>query len=203
MLSLLPSLGSLTIVSYNEVMIAYLKGTILEFTKEGAIIHINGVGYEVVGSWLGKFSVNEEVEVYTYEYLENSSIPRLIACRSFEARSIFLSLLSVSGVGPKMAGRIVDALNPQELISAITSGDLEVLGKVKGLGKKTAQKIILELGKILVTSSTSKDANLIEALSSLKFTPQEIKDAIAHTDLQGLSESAQISALLKTLGKSK
>lgn len=181
-------------------MIAYLSGTVIAHTKDGAVLKCGSVGYEVIGLWLGREPVGSELETWIYEYLENESIPRMVGCQSLESRNLFLQLLSVQGVGPKMAGRIVDTLSPDRLVSAIGQGDLETLSTVKGLGKKTAQKMVLELGKILVTEVTSVHADLYEALSSLKFTRREIEQAIEQTELGGLSENQKLSAVLKTLG---
>lgn len=183
-------------------MLAYIKGDILAHTKDGAVIRVGDLGYEIMGSWLGKIPSGSSVEIWTYQYFENESVPRLIGCKTPEARHLFIALLAVSGVGPKMAGRIVDYLEPAQLIKAISSGDLTSLGSVKGLGKKTAQKIILELGKTLVSVNSSDDP-LVEALSSLKFTPQEISQAIESTDLTGLSEKDKLTTLLRVLGRNR
>lgn len=181
-------------------MIAYLTGTVIGYTKDGAIILSGSMGYEVMGTWLGRITVGSTVEAWIYEYLENQSIPRMVGCRSLAARNIFLQLLNVSGVGPKMASRIVDTLPADKLVAAISSGDVTMLSIVKGLGKKTAQKIVLELGKILVTEVNSQKSDIMDALSSLKFTPREIEQAIENTALDGLSESESIQAVLRTLG---
>lgn len=180
-------------------MIAYLKGTILTHTNNGAIIVTGDIGYDCIGGWLLGQKVGSIVELYCYHYLENQSIPRLLAVSSLDARSLVISLLDVSGVGPKMAGRILDHLTPANLITAITAGDLDTLSKVKGLGKKTAQKIILELGKTLVLETTS-NSPYSEALLSLGFTRSEIDIALKNTDLAGLTESQALSALMRNLG---
>ena len=181
-------------------MIAYLKGILLTHTRDGAVLLCGSIGYEVIGSWLSRITPGTEVESWIYEYLENENIPRMVSCQTLEARSLFLQLLSVQGVGPKMASRIIDAMDAGKLITAISSGDVDTLSTVKGLGKKTAQKIILELGKILVTDVGTVNAGIFDALSTLKFTPREIQTAIDSTDLDGLSENERLSAVLKTLG---
>lgn len=180
-------------------MIAYLKGTIQNHTNNGAIVIVGDIGYDCIGGWLLGQKVGALVELYCYHYLENQSIPRLLAVSSLEARSLVISLLDVSGVGPKMAGRILDHLKPENLIAAITTGDLDTLSRVKGLGKKTAQKIILELGKTLVLDS-STTSPYIEALLSLGFTKSEIDTALKNTVVTGLTESQALSALMRNLG---
>lgn len=181
-------------------MISYLSGSILTHTKDGAIILVSGVGYECLGSWLTRISVGETVTVYTYHYLENQSIPRLVGCVSLQSRDLLLQLLSVSGVGPKMASRIIDALAPARLIKAIQESDLATLSSVKGLGKKTAQKIILELGKTLLTESAASSP-YHEALLSLGFSSLEIARAVEQTELSGLTDDQAITAILRSLGR--
>ena len=100
-----------------------------------------------------------------------------------------------------MAGRILDALPPAKLISAITVGDLSTLTSVKGLGKKTAQKIILELGKTLVLESSSATLPYLDALLSLGFSRSEIETAVKNTDVTNLTENQAITVLLRSLGK--
>lgn len=182
-------------------MIAYLTGTLLTHTREGAIITVSGVGYEVYGLWLGRVALGSAVTVYLYHYLENQTIPRLIACQTLQARELLLDLIGVSGVGPKLASKILNAGTPTTLRSAITTGDLDFLTSIKGLGKKTAQKIILDLAKTLVESTTSAHAYIYEALRELAFDKREIDQALQNLDLSGLSESSALSLVLKTLGR--
>lgn len=181
-------------------MLAYLTGTILETTATGAIILVGGLGYEVSGRWLATLPVGEHVTCYTYEYLENQSLRRLVACQDLASRNLLITLLSVPGVGPKLAGRILDTLGRTRLTQAITDSDLTVLGTVKGLGKKTAQKIILELGKKLVLEEGSK-SSYYDALAGLGFTPREIDSALGKLNLEGMSENQVIATLLKHLGR--
>jgi Holliday junction DNA helicase RuvA len=184
-------------------MLAYLRGTILIHTKDGAIITTSDLGYEVIGAWLHKEAVGTQVTVWTYQYLENQSVPHLVALQSETARSLFLELISVSGVGPKMGSRILDTLPPTELIRAIHTGNTTALCRVKGLGKKTAQKMILELGKILVTEATPAYAGLYEALTALGFRTEEIDQALKATSIDGMDEDQAITAILRALGRHK
>lgn len=183
-------------------MIAYIKGTILSYTKDGAIVLSGDIGYELIGNYLSRKAIGDSVTAWTYHYLENENLPRLVACETIEGRGLLIQLMTVSGVGPKMAGRIVDTYPVNTLVTAIQSGDLSTLTSVKGLGKKTAQKIVLELGKVLV-SSTSAQTPIFQALESLNFSPVEIEQAISRTKLEGMTENESIAAVLKTLGSKK
>ncbi len=184
-------------------MIAKLTGTLDSHTPDGAIIEVEGIGYEVIGQWLGKHPLGKKIEVFTYNYLENQVVPRLIACESMQAKNLLLELISVSGVGPKLGRKILDSISPQELMTAITSQDLDTLTSIKGLGKKTAQKIILELGKTLVETTTSAHTYIYDALRELSFEKREIEQAIVSLDLTGLSESQALGEVLKKLGRAK
>ena len=182
-------------------MISYLSGRLLHHTKDGAVILVSGVGYEVVGIWLGREALGSDLSLYTYHYIENESLPRLIACQSKEARDLLIELITVNGVGPKMAGRILDAASVSAIKTAITTADLDFLTHIKGLGKKTAQKIILDLGKTLVEATTSANSYIYDALRELSFDKREIDKVLDGTDITGLSESAALSIILKKLGQ--
>lgn len=183
-------------------MISYLSGKILTHTSSGAIILVGGVGYECLGLWLTKFAEGQPVQCFTYHYLENQTLPRLIATPDLASRDLLIELLSVSGVGPKMGGRILDALGRERLVTAITGSDVDTLSSVKGLGKKTAQKIILELGKKLVLETGVK-SKYFEALGGLGFTPREIDLALSKIDTENLDENQVIATLLRNLGGRK
>lgn len=182
-------------------MISYLSGKLLHHTKDGAVIVVGGVGYEVIGLWLGRQTIGTDLNIYTYHYIENESIPRLIGCQSKDGRDLLTELITVNGVGPKMAGRILDAASVAAIKIAITSADLDFLTHIKGLGKKTAQKIILDLGKTLVEATTSANSYIYDALRELSFDKREIDHVLETLDLTGLSESATLSKVLKSLGK--
>jgi len=182
-------------------MISYLKGTLLHHTQDGAVVLVNDIGYEVIGLWLGRQTIGSDLTLYTYHYLENQTIPRLIGCQTKEVRDLLIELITVSGVGPKLAGKILDSASPSSIKAAITSADLDFLSRIKGLGKKTAQKIILDLGKTLVEATSSANSYIYDALRELSFDKREIDRVLETLDLTGLSESAALSLVLKSLGK--
>ncbi len=182
-------------------MIAYLTGTLIDHTKDGAILQVGDLGYELIGLWLGRLALGTKLSLYTYHYLESESVPRLIACQTKDARDLLIELITVSGVGPKLAGKILDSASPSSIKAAITSADLDFLSSIKGLGKKTAQKIILDLGKTLVQATTSAHSYIYDALRQLSFDKREIDKVLDSLDLTGLSESAALSLVLKKLGQ--
>lgn len=131
-------------------MIAYLRGRVLTTTAETVILDVNGVGYEAYcsGSAFRKIVPGETAEIYTYLQVKEDGVT-LFGFSSVKEKELFLKLISVSGVGPKMGIAVLSALSADELASAVAAADVKRLSAVKGLGKKTAEKIILELhGKI-------------------------------------------------------
>jgi len=100
-----------------------------------------------------------------------------------------------------MASRILAVSEPSAIKTAIMTGDLDFLMHIKGLGKKTAQKIILYLGKTLIDATTSASSYIYDALAQLSFDRREIDKVLESLDLTGLSESAALSLILKKLGQ--
>lgn len=131
-------------------MIAYLRGRVLTTTAETAIIDVNGIGYEAYcsGGAFSRLAVGEVAELYTYLQVKEDGVT-LFGFANPKEKELFLKLISVSGVGPKMGIAVLSALSADDFASAVATADAKRLSAVKGLGKKTAEKIILELhGKI-------------------------------------------------------
>ena len=131
-------------------MIAYLRGKVLTTTSETAILDVNGVGYEAycTGAVFRKLTVGAVAELYTYLQVKEDGMT-LFGFDSPKEKELFLKLISVSGVGPKMGISILASLSADDFALAVATADVKRLSTVKGLGKKTAEKIVLELhGKI-------------------------------------------------------
>lgn len=178
-------------------MIGYLKGTVKYLDPEYVLLEVNGVGYEVICSGaafsrLSGVKKGEEGEVYTYLQVKEDGIS-LFGFADVQEKSLFLRLTSVQGVGAKMAIGILSSMRPAEVSEAIATADSKRFSAVKGVGKKTAERIILELhGKIsadelLGTESvggrmsapvSSEDEDAVAALMGLGFTRQESARAV-------------------------
>ena len=131
-------------------MIAYLRGKVFALTAETVILDVNGVGYEAycTGGAFSKMTQGEIAELYTYLQVKEDGVT-LFGFASPKEKELFLKLISVSGVGPKMGISILASLSADEFAQAVATADVKRLSAVKGLGKKTAEKIVLELhGKI-------------------------------------------------------
>ena len=179
-------------------MIAYLKGRVLTITSETAIVEVGGVGYELYcsGGAFRKITVGETVELYTYLQVKEDGIT-LFGFANPKEKELFLKVISVSGVGPKLGIAILTGLSAEEFLLAVQTADAKRLSSVKGLGKKTVEKIILELhGKISaaevmnVTEEEKKatepqtvklskaDEDAVSALMGLGFTRNESVQAV-------------------------
>ena len=178
-------------------MIAYLRGKVLTTTEETVILDVNGVGYEAYcsGGAFRKITVGETAELYTYLQVKEDGIT-LFGFASPKEKELFLKVTSVSGVGPKLGVSILTSLSADELTQAIATADVKRLSTAKGLGKKTAEKLVLELhGKISAvevisasgefaenaetTAPLSKaDEEAVSALMGLGFTKNESTQAV-------------------------
>lgn len=180
-------------------MIAYLKGRVLTTTAETAILEVNGLGYEVYcsGGAFRKLTVGETAELHTYLQVKEDGIT-LFGFASPKEKEIFLKVISVSGVGPKMGIAILTGLTADEFAEAVLTADVKRLSKVKGLGKKTAEKIVLELhGKISaaeVMSASGEPMSATNAQTAQPFTAEEDEAVSALTGL-GFTKNESVQAV--------
>lgn len=172
-------------------MFAYLKGTFTLKTPTVAHIDVNGVGYEVQISLntYSKIQSLKEGMLFTHLLIrEDAHI--LFGFAERAEKDVFLQLLSVSGVGAATARMMMSSLQPDEVVRAILSGNESLLESVKGIGKKTAQRIVLELRDKISKSAT--DANI----STLNHNTLE-QDALTAMTALGIARNAAESAIKK------
>ena len=184
-------------------MIGYLEGTILTTTNTGIILLVGSVGYDILSIKLATLNPGDKLSIYIHMAVNSSNQPTLIGFETIAGRQIFRQLLKVSGVGPKTALAIIESGPLDSVKTAITTSDLSFFTSIKGIGKKAAQKIILELRNELVDDAinTRTHAHIYDALTTLRFTSSEIHNAIKTHDLTGLSESESIKIILQSLGR--
>ena len=157
-------------------MITHLKGKLVEKSPTNVVIEVNGTGYWVNIS-LTTFSQipdNENIKLFTHLQIKEDS-HSLYGFYSKKERDIFRLLISVSGVGTSTARTMLSSLNPQQVVEAISSNNVSIVQSVKGIGSKTAQRLIIELrDKILKiydldeTYVNSNNTTREEALSALE-----------------------------------
>ncbi len=169
-------------------MIASLQGKLESLGTNWAIINVNGVGFQVylptsTLSTLG--SLGREVRLHTNLVLREDSVT-LYGFASAEELSLFQTLLSVSGVGPKLALAMLSAMSVEQATMAIATGSVELLRTVPGIGKKTAERLILELkdkiGAGFITTLTpmaQENADVLTVLTSLGYSVSEASRAVA------------------------
>lgn len=190
-------------------MIGFLKGKILSLTPECALIETpSGIGFEVTCSYsaYSALSGKKEGELFTYLNANENGVA-LYGFSSTEEKNMFLKLITVSGVGPKMGITVLSGMNVGELAAAIATSDVKKLSTIKGLGKKTAERIILELReKVSLNSSApaggaplpapeSGGEDAVVALMTLGFTRAESEKAIARARANGAESLEDIIML--------
>lgn len=189
-------------------MIGYLKGKIKYLAPEYVLLEVGGVGYEVICSGaafsrLSGVKAGEEGEVYTYLQVKEDGLT-LFGFADLREKEFFLRLVSVQGVGAKMGIAILSAIGPKELAEVIASADSGRLSAVKGVGKKTAERIILELhGKISADELLGTEGirpaagedDAVSALIGLGFTKQESARAVERAKEAGADTVEEIIAL--------
>ena len=181
-------------------MLGYIKGKILSAEDGVVLLENNGVGYEITcsASVYQKLLNDKEGEVYTYLAVRDDGVS-LYGFISQEEKKMFLKLISVSGVGPKMGITILSNMNLSDLAVKIATSDVKGLSQIKGLGKKTAERIILELREKITADASSSDDVLVKtevldngmdkdaviALMSLGFTNKECVSAVKEAKENG------------------
>lgn len=191
-------------------MIATLKGKISEKSSDTVIIDVNGVGYGLLVSAEdhGKLSIENEYKLYIYEHIREQSYD-LFGFLSLDTKRFFEQLLSVNGVGPKMALNILSIGSPNAVRVAIATGDAKYITVANGVGKRVAERVIIELkNKVGLDSVDLEDTGILQgdmalmqdeaaqALVALGYEPADAAKALKGVDAT-LSTEKRIKAALK------
>lgn len=175
-------------------MIAILKGMVTEKLAEQVVLDINGVGYGllVTGEDFGRLAIGQEHKVYVYEHIREQSHD-LFGFVELDTKQLFEQLLGVNGVGPKMALNVLSIGSSDDVRSAIATGDVKFIQVANGVGKRVAERIIVELKDKVGLSSTDLQASGL--LQSDSITMQD--EAAAALVALGYSSQDAIKALEK------
>jgi Holliday junction DNA helicase RuvA len=189
-------------------MIAFLQGHPIDFDEESVVLNVKGVGYELFCSnhTLEALQGRDVVQVLTYTHVREDQLV-LFGFGSKVEKSLFLSLLKVNGIGPKMAIKILSAAKTQEILKYIDEGNVKALTQLPKIGKKTAEQMILTLkGKLVLEEDTKAPkfvarGDIVSALVNLGFKLNDVESVVSQmdtsTDLQegvrkGLSALTQL-----------
>ena len=200
-------------------MYLYIKGSLEVKTKGYIVVECNGIGYKI---FMSDKSLNElgnigdNVKVYTHYHVREDEIS-LYGFRTDEELRMFELLLSVSGIGARSAITMLSNIEPSEFAFAVISDDVDRMTKIPGIGKKTAQRLILELKDKLKSEEIERNKEEIEkeikeveglneaisALQVLGYSRREIDQAFEKADLSGLSTEDIIKKGLVLLSNNK
>lgn len=194
-------------------MIGLLRGNILQKQAPDLLLDVNGVGYELLASlttFIDLPEINHEVTLYTHLIVREDA-HTLFAFSSIEERALFRILLKVNGVGPKMALAIVSGMTANEFAQRVHNNDVAGLTKLPGVGKKTAERLIIEMRDRLPKPSeqtqldgisTSPTMHNLEdeataALLALGYKPTQASQMVAKYSSDGLSVEEIVRKALK------
>jgi len=190
-------------------MIATLEGTLEYRGADSVIINVGGIGFQayIPSSTLSQLgAIGDKVSLYTHLHVKEDNIS-LYGFASSDELVLFKSLISVSGIGPKAALALLSALNPEQLAMAITGGNVDFISQVPGIGKKMANRLVIELrGKLerewkgAALPLAPENTDIIAALTSLGYSLREATQAVSSLqDSRELSLEEKVKMALQQL----
>lgn len=186
-------------------MIAHLRGRILQKTPSQVVLDVGGVGYLASIPLSTYFKLGEEnslCDLHIHTHVTDSAIS-LFGFSTAEEKELFLKLISVSGIGPKLGLSVLSGIGPGELETAVRTSDVARITRIPGIGKKLALRIALELQEkmgrkesVLPTEVSKDKEDLISALMNLGFRRKEVETIVDQT-LKTLKPEAGVEKLLR------
>ena len=161
-------------------MIGFVSGTVHAYGTDFVLIDVNGVGYRINFYHPEALSKGKQMTIYTYQNVREDEIS-LYGFLSLEEYDLFIKLISVKGLGPKIASNILSRASVDAIITAVETGDIDFIRHMPGIGNKTASQIILDLkGKLVESSEDAGDkseelGDVAQALKQLGYKPVEIR----------------------------
>jgi len=177
-------------------MIAQLRGTLLEKHPNEVIVDAGGVGYDVhipVSTFTALGDEGAIVTLRIYTHVREDALV-LFGFLTSDEKAIFEKLISVSGIGPKLAITVLSGLATPDLVAAVRGGDVARLVRIPGIGKKTAERIVLELKDKMATMAASEGKSAIPSAPPVNAMDQDVLSALVNL---GCSASAAEEAIRK------
>lgn len=185
-------------------MIGFVSGSVHAFGIDYVLIDVHGVGYRINFYHPEVLSVGKEMTIYTYQNVREDEIS-LFGFLSLEEHDLFVKLISVKGLGPRIASSILGRASTESVIKAIEEGDVEFMKRMPGVGNKTASQIILDLkGKLVETGDVEVDDRLKDVQDALKqfgYKNQEIKPVMKALRNEKGSTDELVKKALKMFAK--
>lgn len=191
-------------------MISYLKGKLTYKLKDRIIVEVNNIGYSVFISegLLSDLKVDEDLQIFVFQNVKEDALD-LYGFRNLAELEFFELLISVSGIGPKTALSILSVASLSDIQESIIRDDALLLTKVSGIGKKTAERVVLELKDKLIkltgihdlSSPNNFSADEIDVLLGLGYNIAEARDALKQVDKEIKDSSERVRQALKILAK--
>lgn len=184
----------------NAIMIEYIKGEIAELRPATAVIDCNGLGYGINIS-LNTYAAiqgKKECKLYIHEAIREDAYT-LYGFADKQERELFLLLISVSGIGGNTARMILSALSPSELINVISTENATLLKTVKGIGLKTAQRVIVDLKDKIKTGGVATDTAGITGIPASTVNTQVQEEAISALTMLGFAQAPSQKVVLAIL----
>ncbi len=188
-------------------MISKITGQVIHKADKFLIVETNNIGYKVFGTadLLNLARAEQELKIWTYLAVRENALD-LYGFVDKKELDFFELLITISGVGPKTALNILNVANVDSLRKAVSTGETAHLTKVSGLGKKMADKIVLELkGKLgsyeEINLGLKEEIDALEALKALGYSHKESREALQEINKEITTTSGRVKAALKHLGK--
>lgn len=177
-------------------MIGYLKGIIAQVMIDYCLLDVNGVGYRlfISGATRQNLAAGQPAQLFTYLHVREDAL--LLYGFATEAEyELFLQMTSVSGIGPKVALGVLSAITPADFCLAVCTKQINVLTKLPGIGKKTAERLILELKDKLGCQIDSNAADAVAVVLPTRAETSALDEAVAALSMLGYSQAEAVPVL--------
>lgn len=191
-------------------MIYQIKGIVEDIGKNYIVVDVGGIGYKVFipSSIFSQIKLEKEIKLFTYQVVREDDLS-LYGFLTKEERNLFTQIIGISGIGPRVALSIIQGIPIDKLIGVISRGDVNIITRVHGVGKKTAQRLIIDLKEKIAKDYDLKTAGeeivfenqdikeAIQALVALGFSPKEAKNKVSQIDTKNKSVEDIIKEVFK------